>query len=278
MEGDMPNLTQDRRTPGLRAGLRTSTAQTVALMMSAGKLGGAAVITFATGNVAHANCSANLCAANPCAANPCAANPCSAANPCAACAPCAPCAAAAAPPEVSEEELQALYAYLMEAMDQQAAMEGDATIVQASWAQSDHSEGRDFAGWTNVASTSYISFMHGERFAANHANDIAAEQYGMFEDVKAIPAGGIIAKPTFSISAAGEALWETLFLIEKAEAGMSPDTNDWIYTAIMPDGALMGLTLGQNSDGMNFCTACYMGGGADTDDLLFMAKEYRIQN
>ena len=50
------------------------------------------------------------CAANPCAANPCAANPC-AANPCAA----NPCAAAAAPP-TGEDELQALYACLIDTL------------------------------------------------------------------------------------------------------------------------------------------------------------------
>lgn len=166
----------------------------------------------------------------------------------------------------------------MESMSEQAAMESNSDIVQASWTESDRSEGRDFATWTNFASTPYISFTHGERFATNHANDIAAEQYGLFEDVEAIPAGGIIAKPTFSISDAGEALWETLFLMEKAEAGMSPDTNDWIYTAIMPDGSLMGRTLGENSDGMYFCAACHMGASENTDDLLFMEPEYRVQN
>jgi len=352
----MPKSTPDRKGPKLRAGLRSSTALTVALMMGAGTLGGAAFITLATGNAAYANCSANPCAANPCAADnpcaaanpcavadPCAANPCAAVDPCGPCGPCAaaegastgcfvprlaeasanpcaadpcaanpcaanacaanpctanpcaadtPCAAAnpcaasapggpcaaAPPPEVSEAELQALYACLMESMSEQAAMESDSGIVQASWTQSDRSEGRDFATWANFASTPYISFTHGERFATNHANDIAAEQYAMFEDVEVIPAGGIIAKPTFSISDAGEALWETLFLMEKAGAGMSPDTNGWIYTAIMPDGSLMGRTLGQNSDGMYFCAACHMGGGVDTDDLLFMEPEYRVQN
>lgn len=166
----------------------------------------------------------------------------------------------------------------METMNEQAALTNDSDIVQAAWSVSDRSEGRDFAGWVNFAATPYISFTHGERFAANHANAIAAEQYGKFEAVDAIPAGGIIAKPTFSINHAGEARWETLFLMEKAGAGMSPDTNDWIYTAIMPDGSLMGRTLGANSDGMYFCAACHMGASDNTDDLLFMEPEYRIRN
>ena len=348
-----------QQTPKARAGLRSTTALSMALMLGAGAFGSAGVVAFTSGGAALAStCAANPCAANPCAANPCAAsnpcaanpcaadpcaaNPCAAvggtasgcfvpglqeasANPCATCAPCAadscaadpcaanpcaaaacaanpcaasaceanpcaanasavnpcaanPCAAAAPPSEVSDAELQALYECLIDSINEQAAMESDSDIVQASWSESDRSEGRAFAGWTNFAATPYISFAHGERFATNHANEIAAAQYGKFEEVDAIPAGGIIAKPTFSIDGSGQALWETLFLMEKAEAGMSPDTNDWIYTAIMPDGSLMGRTLGENSDGMYFCAACHMGASNNTDDLLFMEPEYRIRN
>ncbi len=240
---------------------------------------------------AHDPCAADPCAAHdPCAANACAADPCAAANPCAAddpcaaacapcgpCGPCGPCAAGAPPPDVSDEELQALYDCLMESMGQQeAALDSD--LVMASWTESERPEGSAFAGWTNFASTPYISFTHGERFATNHANEIAAEVYGLYEDIDTMPAGGIVAKPTFSIGPDGQALWETLFLMEKAEEGASPDTNDWIYTAIMPDGSLMGRTLGANSDGMFFCAACHMGGGMDTDDLLFMEPQYRVQD
>jgi hypothetical protein len=163
-------------------------------------------------------------------------------------------------------------------MEQQAAVQGDTSVVLASWTESDRSEGSDFAGWINFATTPYISSTHGERFATNHANAVAAEAYGRYEEIGEMPAGGVIAKPTFSINASGEALWETLFLMEKAEAGASPDTNDWIYTAIMPDGALMGRTLGANSDGMYFCAACHMGMGAESDDLIFLPEEYRLQN
>jgi hypothetical protein len=162
--------------------------------------------------------------------------------------------------------------------EQEANLDTGATLHLASWTQSERSEGRDFSGWTNFALTPYISFTHGERFATNHANDIAAPHYGRFEDIEEMPAGGIIAKPTFGIGTDGHAFWDTLFLMERAESGTSPDTNDWIYTAIMADGSLMGRTLGANSDGMQFCAACHMGGGADTLDLLFMEPEYRVRN
>ncbi len=230
-------------------------------------------------------CAANPCAAEPCAAMDCAANPCATCDPCApcaamacaACGPCGPCAAAAPPPEVSDAELQALYDCMIEMTEAMEA--GDSTRpIMASWSESDREEGSAFRGWTNFAATPYVSFTHGERFATNHANPIAAEVYGLYEDIGEMPAGGIVAKPTFSIGDDGQAYWETLFLMEKAAAGTSPDTNDWIYTAIMPDGSLMGRTLGVNSENMQFCAACHMGGGADTDDLLFMEEQYRVVN
>jgi len=233
-------------------------------------------------------CAANPCAAEPCAADACAANPCAVCDPCAPCAAmdcaacgpcgaCGPCAAGAPPPEVSDEELQALYDCMIEMTE---AMEagGASQPILASWSESDRDEGSDFAAWTNFAATPYISFTHGERFATNHANAIAAEVYGLYEDIGEMPVGGIVAKPTFSIGDDGQAYWETLFLMEKAEAGASPDTNDWIYTAIMPDGSLMGRTLGENSDGMYFCAACHMGSSDGTDDLLFMEEQFRVQN
>ncbi len=227
-------------------------------------------------------CAAMDCAAcDPCA--PCAAMACAACDPCAPCAacgpcgPCGPCAAAAPPPEVSDDELRALYDCMIEAM--QAMEAGGATQpILASWTESDRPEAGDFTAWKNFAAVPYISFTHGGRFATNHANAIAAEVYGLYEEIGEMPAGGIVAKPTFSIGADGQGYWETLFLMEKAEAGTSPDTNDWIYTAIMPDGSLMGRTLGPNAQAMQFCADCHIGMSDGTDDLLFMEEEYRLRN
>jgi len=228
------------------------------------------------------------CAANPCAADACApgaAMDCAACAPeaamacaaCAPCGPCGPCAAAAPPPEVSDAELRALYDCMIEAME---AMEagGETQPILAAWTESARPEAEEFAGWRNFAATPYISFTHGERFATNHANAVAAEVYGLYEEIGEMPAGGIVAKPTFSIGADGQAYWETLFLMEKAPPGTSADTNDWIYTAIMPDGALMGRTLGPNSAGMQFCADCHIGMSDGTDDLLFMDEEYRVRD
>ncbi len=220
-------------------------------------------------------CGANPCAANPCAANPCGANPC-AANPCGA-NPCAanPCAAAEPRTDLTEAELQTLYTCLIEKLTE-AADTPESKLAQTSWLASDNRGAQDFAAWENFARVPYISFTHGERYAFNHANAIAAEEYGKFEEIDAIPAGGIIAKPTFTVSGKGEAVLETLFFMEKAPAGTMPDTNDWIYSAVMPDGSLMGRTNGRNAGNVEFCVACHQAGGAQTDDLLFLDPEYRF--
>lgn len=46
----------------------------------------------------------------------------------------------------------------------------------------------------------------------------------------------------------------------------------------MPDGSLMGQTLGENPDGMVFRALCHMGMSDNTDDLLFMEEQYRVLN
>ncbi len=147
--------------------------------------------------------------------------------------------------------------------------------MQAAWTDADLPAARAFVDWKNFATAPYASFTHGERFAANHANPIAAEAYGRYEEVGEIPVGGIIAKPTFSIAADGEARFQTLFLMEKAEAGRFPDSNDWIYTSILADGTLQGRTGGVNGASMRSCADCHMGMGQGQDDLAFMPEEYR---
>jgi hypothetical protein len=155
-------------------------------------------------------------------------------------------------------------------------MEGE--MQHASWVNSPRAEGYEFINWQRFSSTPYISFTHSERFAANHANAIAAETYGQYEEIDEMPVGGIIAKPTFTIGHNGEAMLETLFLMERAETGTMPVSGDWIYTSINADGSVWGRTGGHNSAGMDFCVACHEAMGQDTDSLTFLPPEYRIRN
>lgn len=181
-------------------------------------------------------------------------------------------------PDVSDEELRVLYDCIINGeQSAEADVEGDASIMLASWADSDSEVGSDFSTWKNFATAPYVSFTHGERFANNHVNSVGAEAYGRYEDVGEFPVGGVIAKPTFSIWPDGQAYLETLFVMEKAAAGTSPDTNDWIYTSIGANGAVLMQTGGAVDGTVDGCAACHMAMGSDSADLAFLPDEYRVQ-
>ena len=211
-------------------------------------------------------CAANPCAANPCAANPCAANPC-AANPCAA-NPCAanPCAANPCAPAESGEPTEAEAA---------AAYDCIADAMQAAYAKSGHPVAAAYIDWPRYNKVPYRSETHGNRYVNNYANDVAKD-YGAFEDAGVMPAGSVVAKNSFGVSAKGQVSLGPLFVMEKMPAGFNPASADWRYTMIMPDGGIYGTTKGASSAKVQFCVACHMGLAEDTDSLLFMPDEYRI--
>ncbi|MFQ5745262.1 MAG: hypothetical protein ACE5HV_17025, partial [Acidobacteriota bacterium] len=64
-----------------------------------------------------------------------------------------------------------------------------------------------------------------------------------------------------------------LFLMEKMPAGFSPETGDWRYTMIMPNGSVFGATKGRNADKVQFCADCH--GASDNDSMFFLPTEYR---
>src|SRR3546814_10471426 len=106
--------------------------------------------------------------------------------------------------------------------------------------------------WKNFASAPYTSQTHGDRFVVNHANDIAEEPYGRYENIGTMPPGGIIAKPSFTISPNGNVQLGPLFLVAKMEAGWHPEGKNWRYTMVMPDGPVAGRTHGQNAEAVEF--------------------------
>jgi len=229
-----------------------------------------ALAVFGAPRAVHADyhaanpCTANPCAANPCAANPCAANPC-AANPCAA-NPCAPAPAA----ELSDAQAAAIY-------------EDIAAELRAGYAKSDHPVTTAYFKWKRYNKTPYVSATHGGRYVNNFAND-TAKAYGRFEKAGVMPAGSIVVKDSFRVApanpcaanpcaASGKAQPGPLFIMEKMQAGFSPETGDWRYTMIMPNGAVFGETKGRNADKVRFCAECH--GGSEYDSLFFLPEEYR---
>ncbi len=207
-------------------------------------------------------CAANPCAgANPCAANPCAANPCAVVNPCAAnpCAanPCAPAAAA----ELSGAEAATTYDKI-------------AGGLRAGYAKSDHPVATAYFTWNRYNKVPYVSETHGGRHVNNFANDLA-KAYGRFEKAGVMPEGSVLAKDSFRLTPQGEAQPGPLFLMEKMAAGFSPDSADWRYTMIMPNGAVFGTTEGRDAAKVQFCADCH--GGSENDSLFFLPEEQRVR-
>jgi hypothetical protein len=245
-----------------------------------------AIVAFTTASPALANpcaanpcaanpCAANPCAANPCAANPCAANPCAAnpcaANPCAAnpCAanPCAanPCAAnpcAAKAPQLSDAELTTAY-------------KGVLAKLLTGYAKSGNPWVSKYSKWAMFNRAPYISETHGQRYVNNYANDIAKSEYAKFERAGKMPVGSVLAKDTFRVKTGGKVEPGPLNLMEKMPAGFNPESGDWRFTMILPNGKVYGATKGKNGARVNFCAECH--GFAEPDFMFFIPEEHRIK-
>ena len=185
-------------------------------------------------------------------------NPC-AAGGCGGCNPCNPCAGGSGA-EVSADEARAAY----------AGLQGK---LKAAFGDSSEPGAADYLAWTIFSSAPYSSATHGGRLVSNYGNDLAAA-YGKYEDAGTFPEGAIIAKDSISVGARGKAKIGPLFLMEKMEAGFSPDYGDWKYTLVMPNGKTMGVTNGKNSAGVQFCADCHIAVESQ-DHLFFLPEEYR---
>jgi hypothetical protein len=198
-------------------------------------------------------------ACNPCAAkkpsNPC--NPCAANNPC---NPCNPCAAAASV-EVTPEESAVLYDCLK-------------TEMTAGYRKSNDRFVRAYDKWNTFNTTPYVSDTHGARLVNNYANPTAQKAYGLFDKLRKMPTGSILAKDSFTVTSTGAGAPGPVFLMEKMVKGWNAETANWKYTMVMPNGDVFGRTNGTNAQGMAFCHECHVA-AEDNDFVMFMPEEFR---
>jgi hypothetical protein len=187
-------------------------------------------------------------------------NPCAAASPCGPCGPCAPCGAAAAP-ELTADEAATLYGCLVKEL-------------RAAYAKSGLAAGTAHFDWPRYNTVPYVSATHGGRYVNNAAN-AAGKAYGKFEKSGVMPAGSVLAKNSFSVRANGQAVLGPLFLMEKMGKGFSPDSGNWRFTMVMPDGNVFGTTKGKGSANVQFCAECHGAVAEDQDHMWFLPEEYR---
>ena len=100
--------------------------------------------------------------------------------------------------------------------------------------------GSVYREWTSTQTRLGIAPTHGNRAVRTYANDIAADQYLQFAEDIVMPAGSILAKESISFSSKrGAARPGPLFLMTKLEEGGAPETNDWLYAGVQPNGKVM---------------------------------------
>ena len=130
-----------------------------------------------------------------------------------------------------------------------------------------------FYNWRRYNSAPYLSATHGDRYINNYAN-AEAKAYG--QGAGSMPAGAVLAKDSFTVTAQGDVFTGPLFLMEKMPPGFSAQARDWRYTQIMPDGSLFGTTNGESSEKVEFCASCHATAGDSMDHLFFVPEKYRI--
>jgi hypothetical protein len=130
--------------------------------------------------------------------------------------------------------------------------------------------------WRRYSKTPYRSATHGERFVNNYANT-KAKAYGNYEGAGDMPVGSVLAKDSFAVTSRGDVFLGPLFMMEKMPAGFSPESRDWRYTMIMPDGSLFGTTKGEGDRRVSFCVTCHESAGDDNDHLFFVPEKYRVR-
>jgi len=145
-----------------------------------------------------------------------------------------------------------------------------------AYRQSELPPARDYTAWTRYNTAPYLSATHGNRFVNNYANSIARE-YPDLESVDSLPLGSILAKDSFEVTQEGDVLTGPLALMEKMPAGFSPQSRDWRYTMILPDGSVFGITNGQGSDRVQFCIECHIAAGDDMDHLFYVPERFRVK-
>jgi hypothetical protein len=165
------------------------------------------------------------------------------------------------PANVSAADAEAVYQELVVSMAEAYKLSGSAYAA-------------DYLRWTRFNTAPYRSVTHGRRYINNYAN-AAGRAYGRYEEAGVMPVGTVLAKDSFSINKSGEVLPGPLFLMEKMAPGFNPESADWRYTMILPDGSFLGTTKGESANTVAFCVPCHAAAGRGQDHLFFPRQQYR---
>ena len=167
--------------------------------------------------------------------------------------------------QLTGAEAQAVYDCLRDDLHA-GYQKGDKGWINADWVA-------DYRNWTRASTFPANPGFHGGRFLLTYVSAPGAEEYLKYKDEDVnIPAGTVIAKESFAVDKAGKARKGPLFLMEKVAEGRSPETMDWYYMAVAPDGTPMRL------DVMKACNECHMGNFGHQGGLGYPVEEARVKN
>lgn len=138
-------------------------------------------------------------------------------------------------------------------------------------------EAAEYRQWNFASTAPYLSATHGNRFVNNLVNETGREAYLDFLDTGfKMPAGSMTAKESFTIDKAGKVKRGPLFFMEKVARGELPDTGDWKYTLILPNGKVMGVTGTETGKKVAFCHDCHEAVLESQDAMFYLPEEYRV--
>jgi len=163
------------------------------------------------------------------------------------------------PFDLEAAQIEEIYACLADKMAEGYAKEGDAV-------------GSVFREWTATATRPAVAGPHGNRLLNTFVNDIAAEQYLKFEEEGVVmPVGSVLAKESVSLSKKKKtARPGPLFIMTKMETGSIPETADWLYAGVQPNGKVMKVK-------QSFCHDCHAAFEGQ-DAMGYPVEEVRVSN
>ena len=148
----------------------------------------------------------------------------------------------------------------------------DSIIKQMSegYAQSGIRAAKDYLKWRRDNNAPYLSSGHGNRFLNNYGNAVSKGYLKLRRGSK-MPVGSVLAKDSFTVTDGKEIFGGALFLMEKLADNAKPQTGDWRYVMIMPDGSIFGDNAVADDESMQFCHDCHK--RVKTRDYLFLIPQ-----
>ena len=131
---------------------------------------------------------------------------------------------------------------------------------------------KDYPKWTRASAFPAAPGFHGGRFLMTYVNSIGADEYLKYKpDNVVVPAGTKLAKESFNVDDDGKVTKGPLFLMEKVAAGTSPETDDWYYMMVAPNGAP------QAVDVVTACSECHLGNFGEQGGFGYPVEDARIK-